>query len=87
MKVKVKDFNPKYETIELLVYKTATWFIAIGTVELQKLKRIYDEYYVYSYKYFEDTKSTSVIIGKEPKYDCKEDTTSHWKVERSSNEL
>lgn len=82
MKVKVKDFNPKYEEIELLLCNERC-IQPMSIVELQKIKRIYGEYYVYSYKYFEDTKSTSVIIGKEPKYDCEEDTTPHWTFERS----
>lgn len=78
MKVKVKDFNPKYEKIELVLYSERYLIVELQT--LKTLKRIYGEYYVYSYKVFEDTKSISVIIGKEPLYDCEEDTTPHWKI-------
>lgn len=78
MKVKVKDFNPKYKTIELMLYKNEITFQTIDIFKLQKLKKMFGKYCVYSYKYFEDTKSTNVIIGKEPLYDCEEDTTPHF---------
>lgn len=78
MKVKVKDFNPKYEIIELAIYSERYLIVELQT--LKTLKRNYGEYYVYTYKVFEDTKSISVIIGKEPLYDCEEDTTPHWKI-------
>ena len=81
MKVKVKDFNPKYDEIEfleLLLYKSELHLQIIDIVKLQTIKKEFGEYYVYSYTDFEDTKSTSVIIGKAPLYDCEEDTTLHW---------
>ena len=74
MEVKVKDFNPKYDEIEFLITKSQSF----GIATLQTFKKAFAEYYVYSYTDFDDTKSTSMIIGKAPLYDCEEDTTLHW---------
>ena len=81
MEVKVKDFNPKYddiELLELLLYKSELYLQIIDIAKLQTIKKEFGEYYVYSYTNFDDTKSTSVMIGKAPLYDCEEDTTLHW---------
>lgn len=77
MKVKLKDFECKYHTIELLIDNGSWWDIK-GIYKLEKIKKKYGDYYVYSYKYFEDIKTTSVIITKEPEFDCEEDTTPHF---------
>lgn len=77
MKIKLKDFSCKWEVIEFKL-DTEKGFVRLGKHNLEDLKRSkYKDYYVYSYKYFEDTKTTSVIVGKEPLYDCEEDTTPH----------
>ena len=78
MEVKVKDFNPKYDKIEFLIIESESYLQDFGIANLQTIKKEFGEYYVYSYKDFDDTKSTSVMIGKAPLYDCKEDTTLHW---------
>ena len=63
MKVKVKDFNPKYDEIEFLITKSQSF----GIATLQTFKKAFAEYYVYSYKDFDDTRLTSVVICKPPK--------------------
>lgn len=67
MEVKVKDFNPKYDEIEFLIIESELYMQSFGIAALQTIKKEFGEYYVYSYKDFDDTKSTSVMIGKAPK--------------------
>lgn len=77
MKIKLKDFSCKRGVVEFIL-ETEKGFARLGKHNLEDLKRSkYKDYYVYSYKYFEDTKTTSVIVGKEPLHDCEEDTTPH----------
>ena len=78
MEVKVKDFNPKYDEIEFLIIESGLYLQDFGIANFQTIKKEFGEYYVYSYTNFDDTKSTSVIIGKAPLFDCEEDTTLHW---------
>ena len=66
MEVKVKDFNPKYDEIEFLIIESGLYLQSFGIASLQTIKKKFGEYYVYSYKDFDDTKSTSVMIGKAP---------------------
>ena len=67
MKVKVKDFNPKYDEIEFFLIESESYSQSFGIANLQTIKKAFGEYYVYSYRDFDDTKSTSVLIGKAPK--------------------
>lgn len=76
MKVLLKDFETKYPRIELKIDKSDRLIFKPGIHNLEDLKKQYGYYYVVSYKYFDDTRTTSVVISKKPD-DCEEDTTPH----------
>ena len=78
MKIKVKDFNPKYDEIEFLITKSKSYSQSFGIANLQTFKKAFGEYYVYSYKDFEDTKSTSVWIGNVPWTKKNLKRKAHW---------
>ena len=82
MKVLLKDFECKWHNVEFKVDKKNRFVCFPRIRTLEQAKQEYGDYYVYSYKYFEDTKSTSIIVGKTPKWDCEEDTTPHFTKEQ-----
>ena len=75
MKVLVKDFKcEKYtDKVELSIDKGNRFICSPSLHTLDELVKKYPNYYVYSYKFYEDTKSLSLVIGKSPEWDCEED--------------
>ena len=59
--MKFIEFNPKYETLELIVIKGSK---IKGSIikDIKKAKKKYKKYIVLSVKDYEDTLTTSVII-------------------------
>lgn len=82
MKVKLKDFECKYHDIEFIIDKEDRMIVKPGIHKLEDLVKQYGDYYVWSYKYFDDTETTSVIVGKTDKWDCEEDKTPHFTPEQ-----
>lgn len=63
----VKDFNPKYKTIELLEYKEMVPFgifasKPIGLFKFKKVKKNYGDRKILSVMDFNDTHTTSIAI-------------------------
>lgn len=63
----VKDFNPKYKTIELLEYKEMVPFgifasKPIGLFKFKKVKKDYGDRKILSVMDFNDTHTTSIAI-------------------------
>ena len=60
--MKFIEFNPKYETLELIVIKGSK---IKGSIikDIKKAKKKYKKYIVLSVKDYEDTLTTSVIIA------------------------
>ena len=68
--LKVKDLKVKdgYKKVEYLVYdkETNRTYLAIGKrIPLKLFKKLHDEDYVCSYKYYDDTHSISIIACKD----------------------
>ena len=64
----VKDFTPKYSTIELLEYKETFPFAKpIGFLPFKKVKKDYGNRKILSVMDFNDTHSTSIIIEQKGK--------------------
>lgn len=63
--MKVKDFKPKYENIELIAVDEKKRSISIiGVLKFDKVKEKYGEHNVESVMNFDSTQSTSMIINK-----------------------
>lgn len=60
--MKFIEFNPKYDTLELIVVKGSKIKGSI-VKDIKKAKKKYKKYKVLSVKNFEDTLTTSVIIA------------------------
>lgn len=59
----VKDFNPKYKTIELIEVKDIFSFAKpIGLFKFKKVKKDYGERKILSVMDFNDTHTTSIAI-------------------------
>lgn len=79
MKTLVKDFKcEKYTNrIELSIDKGNRFIFSPSLHTLDELVKKYPNYYVYSYKFYEDTKSLSLVIGKSADWECEEDKNPH----------
>lgn len=59
----VKDFNPKYKTIELIESREIFPFgMPIGLFPLKKVKKDYGDRKIFSVMDFNDTHTTSICI-------------------------
>jgi hypothetical protein len=59
----VKDFNPKYKTIELIESREIFPFgMPIGLFKFEKVKKYYGDRKIVSVMDFNDTHTTSIVI-------------------------
>lgn len=59
----VEDFNPKYQTIELIESREIFPFgMPIGLFKFEKVKKYYGERKIFSVMDFNDTHTTSICI-------------------------
>lgn len=60
--VLVKDYKPKYKTIELILYGNKPKFL-LQRLPFELVVKRYGEQQVLSVRDYDDTKTTSMIIG------------------------
>ncbi len=64
----VEDFNPKYQTIELIESRKIFPFgMPIGLFKFEKVKKYYGDRKIFSVMDFNDTHTTSICIEQKKK--------------------
>lgn len=73
MIIKLKDFEPNkgYEFMEVLIEKGKTITFIPIPLSIKQGKKLFGNLYIQSYKYYNDTKSVSVLLTKR-KVNCEQ---------------